>query len=187
MRRILVLICACLAFSVVADAATLADPFALENFQVNLDGRRVTASFELTPGLPDELIERIQSGLPTGLTYQFKLYRDHIRWFDRGLDEASLHVTAMYNAVTREYLINYKFDGKLTESRVVRSLTELGDAMTHFKDLQIFTLGSYPTGRRLLVRARADLGSRTIFSFIPTAVTTDWVESKKFLPPATVP
>lgn len=168
-------------------ASTLADRFDLSNFQVALDGRRVNASFDLTPGLPDELIQRIQSGLPTGLTYQFRLYKDHIRWFDRGLDDASLHVTAMYNAVTRDYLVNYKFDGKLTESRVVRSVNELNQAMTRIRGLTIFTLGSVPTDRRLLVRARADLGSRTIFSFIPTAVTTEWVESKKFLPPPTTP
>jgi len=135
MRRFFALICGCLVISTAAGAATLADQFVLDHFRVKLEGRRVATSFELTPGLPDELIERIQSGLPTGLTYQFKLYRDHIRWFDRGLDEASLHVTAMYNAVTREYLVNYKFDGKLTESRVVRSLNELSDAMTIFRDL----------------------------------------------------
>ena len=93
----------------------------------------------------------------------------------------------MYNAITREYLVNYKFDGKLTESRVVRSLDELNQAMTRLRDLPIFTLGSVPADRRLLVRARADLGSRTIFSFVPTAVTTEWVESKKFLPPPTTP
>jgi len=187
MGRYLAILCGSLTLVGALGAATLSDRFTLDNFQVSLEGRRVSASFDLGPGLPDELIQRIRSGLPTGLTYQFRLYRDHIRWFDRGLDDASLHVIAMYNAVTREYLVNYKFDGKLTESRVVRSTDELKQAMTHFRMLPIFTLGSLPTDRRLLVRARADLGSRTIFSFIPTAVTTDWVESKKFRPPPTTP
>lgn len=163
--------------------ATLADVFELADFQVTLDGRQVSASFRLAPELPEELVERIQSGLPTGLTYEFRLYVDHIRWFDNGIDDARLHVVAMYNASTREYLVNYKSDGKLTDSKVVRTVEALERAMTRFRDVSLFTLGDVDTERRLLLRARADLGSRTIYSFIPTAVTTEWVESKKFRPP----
>lgn len=163
--------------------ATLADVFELADFQVALDGRQVSASFRLVPGLPEELVERIQSGLPTGLTYEFRLYVDHIRWFDNGIDDARMHVVAMYNASTREYLINYKSDGKLTDSKVVRTVEELERSMTRFQGVPLFTLGDVDTERRLLLRARADIGSRTIYSFIPTAVTTEWVESKKFRPP----
>lgn len=166
-----------------AHPATLADVFELADFQVALDGRQVSASFRLVPGLPEELVARIESGLPTGLTYEFRLYIDHIRWFDNGVDDARLQVAAMYNASTREYLINYKSDGKLTDSKVVRTIEELERAMTQFQDVPLFTLGDVDTERRLLLRARADLGSRTIYSFIPTAVTTEWVESKKFRPP----
>ena len=39
-----------------------------------------------------------------------------------------------------------------------------------------------PEGWRLLIIGRAELGSRTVFSFIPTHVTTPWVESNKFRP-----
>lgn len=163
--------------------ATLADAFELADFQLSLDGRQVSASFRLVPGLPEELVERIESGLPTGLTYDFRLYIDHIRWFDNGVDDVQLHVVAMYNASTRDYLVNYKSDGKLTDSKVVRTLEELERVMTRFQRVPLFTLGDVDTERRLLLRARADLGSRTILSFIPTAVTTEWVESKKFRPP----
>lgn len=164
-------------------AVDLGDRFELAGFQVGLDGRRVVTKMTLAPGLPSDLLERIQSGLPTGLRYQFRLYRDHIRWFDNAIDESNLHVVAMYNAVTREYLVNYKFNGKLTESRVVKTTEELEQAMTRFDGLPIFTLSAIPSDWRLLVRARADLGSRIIFGFVPTAVTTEWTESRKFQPP----
>ncbi|MGH9381751.1 MAG: DUF4390 domain-containing protein [Thermoanaerobaculia bacterium] len=182
--RVLAIACLlALAVSTPVRPATLSDVFELAEFQVALDGRQVSASFRLQPGLPEELVARIQSGLPTGLTYEFRLYIDHIRWFDNGIDDARLHVVAMYNASTREYLVNYKFDGKLVDSKVVRSVEELERAMTRFQGVPLFTLGNVRTERRLLLRARADVGSRTIYSFIPTAVTTEWVESKKFRPP----
>jgi hypothetical protein len=32
----------------------------------------------------------------------------------------------------------------------------------------------------MLLRVRAELGTRTVLFFIPTTRTTDWVESRKF-------
>lgn len=183
MRRRLVALALLAAAAAPARPATLADAFELADFQVALTGRQVSASFRLVPGLPDELIARIQSGLPTSLAYDFRLYVDHKRWFDKGLDEARLQVAAMYNRSTRDYLVNYKFNGQLVESRLVRTPEALAEAMTQMRDVPLFTLDDVNTTRRLLVRARADLGSRTIYAFMPTAVTTAWVESAKFRPP----
>jgi len=64
-----------------------------------------------------------------------------------------------------------------------RTPEALAEAMTQMRDVPLFTLDDVNTTRRLLVRARADLGSRTIYAFMPTAVTTAWVESAKFRPP----
>ena len=85
----------------------------------------------------------------------------------------------MYNAVSQEYLVNFKREGKLVESRLVRHLPELEAAMTRFERVPVFRLDDDERGR-LLVKARAELGSRTLLSFIPVNVTTDWAESRKF-------
>lgn len=156
----------------------------VSELQVALDGRRVDLAFVLENGLSDDLFERIQSGLASGFTFRFVLFRDHKRWFDKTLDDTALQVVAMYNAVEREYLVNYKQDGRLIESRVVQDRAELERAMTRFEDFHAFTLGDLDPERRLLIRARAELGSRTIFKLIPTRVTTEWVRSRKFRPPA---
>lgn len=160
----------------------LADP-EIHGLDVTVDGRRVLLAFQLEDGFDREVEERVRSGLPTSFTYELELLRDRKRWLDRPLDRTSLQVIAMFDAVASEYLVNYKLDGKLVESRMVRSLDELRKAMTRFEGLPAFTLDPLPRRWRLLVKARALLGSRTLFYVIPARVTSDWKESDKFWAP----
>ena len=160
-----------------------ADKPHLSELQVALEGRRVEASFELINGFSDKLFERIQTGLASGFTYQFVLTRDQKRWFDNKLDTSTLEVTAMYNAVSRQYLVNFKQDGKLVDSRIALDREELERTMTRFSGLTIFHLDEISPNKRISVRARAELGSKTTLLIIPTRVKTDWVRSRKFRTP----
>lgn len=171
-----------LLLALLVPGAAAADP-RIRGLDVDLDGHRVLLDFRLENGFDRETAERVASGLATTFEYEFELLRDRKRWFDRPLLSASLQVVAMFDAVSQEYLVNYKLDGKLVESRMVRSLDDLRQAMTRFEDLPVFSLASLPHRWRLLVKVRALLGSRTVFSLVPTRVTTDWQESEKFWAP----
>lgn len=145
----------------------------------------ILLSFVLEGAFDDEVRRRIDSGLPTGFRFRLHLTRDRKRWFDNDLASSDLRVVANYNAVTREYLINYMQDGLLVKSRVVRDPDELEHAMTHFERFPVFALSSIPPGskdRRVRVRIRAELGAKTFLLLIPTAITTDWAESPRFRP-----
>jgi len=155
----------------------------MSEVQLILEGLHVAVGFDLLEGLDDQLFERIQTGLPSGFTYEFVLAIDPKRWFDNKVDSSQLQVVAMYNALSQEYLVNYKQDGKLIDSRIARDRDELERAMTHFENLQVFVLGDVSPKRRLHVRARADLGPRTFLLIIPTRSQTDWVTSRKFRAP----
>ena len=173
-----------LAASLLAFATNPSARAHLVDLEVGLDGNQVLVGFELRNGFDDKLLERIQSGLPSGFLYTLELYRDHKRWFDNRLDRTRLSVVAMYNAVSREYLVNYKQNGTLVESRTVREIDELEQAMTTFDSLPVFVLDDLPASWRLLVRLRADLGSKTVLTFIPARISTETVESRKFRPPS---
>lgn len=159
----------------------------LSELQVSLEGRSVEVSFELIDGFSDQLFERIQTGLPSGFTFEFALARDQKRLPDNRIARSTLEVIAMYNAVTREYLINYKQDGKLIDSRIARGREELEAAMTKFEGLTVFHLDDISPEKRLLVRARAELGSKTTLLIIPSRITTDWSRSRNFSAPPTEP
>lgn len=160
---------------------------AIDTVEVAIGNQEIVVSMELQNAFDEELLERLASGLPTELTYRFGLYRDRKRWFDAELAKSTYQVIAMYNAVSREYLVNYKHDGKLTETRVVRDLLELERAMTMLDRVPVFDLVTLQPkvqeaaqGSRLMVRARAELGSGRWLYIFPTTRTTDWVRSRKF-------
>ena len=165
--------------SVAAGVARADEPH-LSAVSVAIDEGRVAVSVRLEDAFDDAMMERIATGLPTGIEYQFRLDRDRKRWFDASLDTSKLEVVAMYNAVTTEYLVNFKLDGKLIESRMVRDRDALEVAMTRIEGLPIFELTGTYGDERLLVRARADLGSKTGFLFLPTRIGTGWHRSRKF-------
>jgi len=152
----------------------------LSDVRVALNAHNVEVSFELREAFSDETLDRIQTGLPTGFSFNFRLDRARKRWFNTSLAECTLQVVAMYNAVTAEYLVNYKLDGELIESRVVRERGDLELALTRFEGVSIFNLDEITEEDRMFVRARADLGSKTNFLFLPTRITTDWFRSRRF-------
>ena len=159
----------------------------LTELQIALEGRSLAVSVQLINGFTDQLLEEIQTGLASGFTYQFVLSRDQALWFEKKLDKSQLEVTSMYNAVTREYLINFKLDGKLIDSRIARNPEELEREMTQISNLKVFQLESTNPNRWLVVRARADIGSKTTMLIIPSRIRTDWVRSRKFYPPSNTP
>jgi hypothetical protein len=152
----------------------------ITGLEASVVGDAVHVSFTLEGAFGGELLERIESGLPTGYLYRLQLLRDRKRWWDHRLVETRVEVLAMFNAVTREYLVNTKQNGKLVESRVARNVEELEAALTRVEELPAFHLGGASRDGRLLVKARAELGARTVFAFIPTSVRTGWAESEKF-------
>lgn len=147
---------------------------------VTVDGNLARVGFRLENAITPRFVERLESGLPTGFLYRLQLLRDRKRWFDRAVEESTLQVFAMYDAATRGYLVNYKLDGKLIESRPVRGLADLERAMTDVEALPAFELQGLPRSWRLLVRVQADIGARTIFGVLPSRIVTDWRESEKF-------
>jgi Domain of unknown function (DUF4390) len=155
----------------------------IADLTVSLDGTQVVASVTLEDAFDRRLAERLESGLPTSILYRFELHKDRKRWYDRRLREATVEAVAMYDAVERRYNLNFKLDGKLVESRAVHDRQALEEGMTRIQGMPVFTLEGLPRGWRLLVKVQAELGSRTILSIIPAAISTDWADSRKFRVP----
>lgn len=155
----------------------------ISEIKIGLDGDRVLVSFDLSDAFDHRLSERVDSGLPTSILYRFELAHDRKRWWDQRLRESTLEVVAMYDAVSRAYTVHYKLNDKLIESRTVRERKGLEEAMTHVERLPVFSVAGLPPEWRLLIKAEAELGSKTILSLIPVTISTDWRESPKFRAP----
>ena len=66
---------------------------------------------------------------------------------------------------------------------MVRELDELEAVMTRIEALPVMSLAGLNPGRMVRLRARAELGSRTLLAIIPSKITTHSVVSRGFLPP----
>lgn len=167
---------------VLTAGAAAGDP-RIRGLQVSVEGERVLAAMTLQDAFDHRLSRRLESGLPTSILYRLELHRDRKRWYDRRLEENTLEVVAVYDAVARSYTVHSKLDGKLVESRTVREIREVQEAMTRIGPLPVFTLARAPGRARLLVKVRAEFGSRNVLSLIPVTVSTDWAESNKIRVP----
>jgi len=148
---------------------------------VAFDESRVLVGFGLRHAFGQHLQDRIEAGLATTIVYEFQLIRERRWWFDRKVNTNRLEVTAKYDALTMEYRLNFMLDGKLMDSRIFQEVGGLERAMTRILDLPAFAL-DLDRREEVTLRVRADLGSRTWFSLVPTRITTDWAESRRFVP-----
>lgn len=148
--------------------------------RVESAGGQLMVDFQLIGAFDAELQRRIDSGLPTALVYEIELLRAHRSFFDKSLAAGELQVIAMYNALTREYLVNFKHDGNLIFSKVVREPAELRKAMTEIVALPAFPVDPEWDEEKLQLRVRAELGTGTAFFFIPHTLRTEWTETAGF-------
>ena len=149
-------------------AATAATAEArLDKLEVQREGRQVLVSIELADAFDEELKAQIESGLATGIEYELQLAKDRKRWWDRPLRTAKLQLVAMYNAVTRDYLVNVKLDDKLIEKSVTGKAAAL----------------RYEGGGRIEMTLRADHQVSLKFTDVPAAAKS---HSSTGAPPAGV-
>jgi hypothetical protein len=173
---------AAMASAVLAASAGLQSPPRISLPTVLQEGSRLLVSVELETGLDERVIEQVESGLATTFDYEIDLLRDRAHWWDDHLTSALVQVTAMYNAVSRDYLVNVKVNGQLMESHLVRTREEMARRMTRIERLPAFQSADLRGRGRYLVRVRALLSPRTSVLLFPSRVATAWRDSSKFRP-----
>ena len=124
-----------------------------------------------------EVIEALQSGLPTSFTYIVEIFRDRPNWFDDGIARARIEVICTFNSVTREYLLNHRRDDRLVRSETFTDLAALERAMTTVDETDLFDIGRRKP-YKLKVRAKADLMRGWLMYVIPWEVSTRWRETR---------
>ena len=160
-----------------AAAAAAPNP-TIENLAATAAHGKVSVRFTLAGAFSNrEMIEALESGLPTSLTYYVEIFRDRPNWFDDSIAEARVEVICTFNSLTREYLLNYRRDRRLVRSESLSDLAELERHMTQISEADFFDIG----GRRpykLKVRVKADLMRGWLMYVIPWEVSSGWKETR---------
>jgi hypothetical protein len=166
-----------LPFLVAASLAAAPTP-TIENLAATAGNGKVSVRFSLAGAFANgEVIEALQSGLPTSFTYVVEIFRDRPNWFDDGIARARIEVICTFNSVTREYLLNYRRDDRLVRSETFTDLGALERSMTTVEERDLFDIGRRKP-YKLKVRAKADLMRGWLMYVIPWEVSTRWQETR---------
>lgn len=140
--------------------------------------QKVSVRFRLTGAFTSpEMVEALQSGLPTSLTYHLEIFRDHPNWFNDSIAKARIEVICTFNALTREYLLNYRRDRHLVRSETFSDLSELEARMTTISEEDFFDIDGWKP-YKLKVRVKADLMRGWLMYVIPWEVSSPWRETR---------
>lgn len=164
-------------FLLLATVPLVAEP-AISKLSAREKDGKIAVSFELTGAFDsDQLNQALESGLPTGFTYHVELVRYRPNWFDSTVAKARIEVICTYDSRTREYLVNYRRDGKLVRSETLNDPVELRRRMANIVEPELFSSGAWKP-YKLRVRVRADLMREFLLNMIPWDVSTEWGETR---------
>jgi hypothetical protein len=158
-------------------SAFAADP-EITNLSATAVNSKVSVHFTLANAFENgEMVQALQSGLPTSFTYEVEIFRDRPNWFDESIDRLRIEVICTLNSVTREYLLNYRRDRRLVRSETFSDLAALQKAMTNIDERDLFDIGKRRP-YKIKVRVRADLMRSWRFYVVPWEITTRWRETR---------
>lgn len=150
----------------------------IQNLTATAAAQKVSVRFTLDGVFKSgEMVEALQSGLPTSFTYVVEIFRDRPNWFDDEIAQARVEVICTFNSVTREYLLNYRRDRKLVRSETFTDLASLERSMTRIEEVDLFDIGRRKP-YKLKVRVKADLMRGWLMYVIPWEVSTRWRETR---------
>lgn len=155
-----------------------ADEPKIEGLEAIADNGKVSVRFSLVNGLANgEMVEALESGLPTSFTYIVQIFRDRPNWFDDNVARVRIEVICTFNSVTREYLLNYRREGKLVRSETFTDFPTLVARMTNIEERDLFEIGRR-RHFKLKVRVKADLMRGWLLYVVPWEVSTRWRETR---------
>lgn len=141
----------------------------------------------LRNGFSDQLVEAIQSGVPTTFTYYLDLYRRRELWWDALVASRVIKNSVKYDLLKKEYHFTRSFNGTVDE-RTTKSLEELESWMSELENVPLTRYHSLIPQDRYYVRVKAELKTTKLFfplnyifffvSFLDQK--TGWYESPVF-------
>ena len=150
----------------------------IENLSALSAGGKVSVRFAVEGAFRNgELVEALQSGVPTSFTYFVEIFRDRPWWLDADVGRTRIEVICTFNSVTSEYLLNYRRDRHLVRSETFTDLPALVQRMTVIDEPDLFDVGQRKA-YKMKVRVKADLMRGWLAYVIPWEVSTRWRETR---------
>ena len=130
------------------------------------DGK-VLVSFELSDGFTDDVLDVIQSGLPTKFSYDVELRHGSAAWFDRTIAAVTASATVRFDNLTRRYQMSRTLDGRVEDARPTEDREAVRRWMTRFDHIPLSMTSALEANGEYYVRVRAHTRPRNTWFFWP--------------------
>ncbi len=141
----------------------------------------------LQGGFPQELLEAVESGIPTTITFYMKLYRRRGIWFDEEVLSKTIKHIVKYDALKKEYRVS-EINGLFSSIKVTRNRPTMVQWMSEIDGQPLIPFHLLQPGEEYYVRVMADMKavkSPFPLSYIPFLASlwdtgTPWAVSNPF-------
>ncbi len=171
-----------LLLSAIAVGTTLAGGPTIEGLEVERDGGRVLVSFGIGGAFSDDLLERLQAGLPLEFrhTVEVQARRTVPFWFAKVIGKATVIDRVEYETLTRRYHLSREVviarrgrrgsptTGLVEES--TESLDRVREFMTTVDELFVIDLLDVNRRSGLRLRVESSVGRRYVMLIFPSTV-----------------
>jgi len=152
----------------------LADEPRLDNIIVTNTRDDLLLYLTAKSAFPKDIIEAVQSGVPTTFTFYINLYRVRGLWLDKRVRDIKLSHTVKYDTLKNEYVVTRSWESN--RPLTVKTIEEAKQLMSEVDSLVIVPLSQLNKGEQYQIRAKAELDRMTLVLFFLSFwdVETDW-------------
>ena len=190
MSRVFLLCCAIALFFTLGSLAPSAwgqQQPSLHELTVTHTDQEVLLYSSLTGGFPQEIVEAIESGIPTTITFYMRLYRKRGIWFDEEVLSKTIKHIVKYNALKKEYRVS-EINGLFSSIKVTKHRPTMVQWMSDIDGQPLIPFHLLQLGEAYYVKVMADLKavkSPFPLSYIPFLASfwdtgTPWAVSNPF-------
>ena len=163
-----------LLLSFLSPAVVSAREAEVTDLRTDLSGDRYLVTFRIDGAFPEEVEERIASGLETRFRHRIRVYRKRTGWFDKVLWETVATTTVNYDSLTSQYTLTRFLDGQLRDTSFTGDPEEMRRWMTVLEGIPVGGIEDLAGEGKYFVRVKSNLRSRFFLFFIPVNWNTKW-------------
>lgn len=161
-------------------------PF-LHDLIITYTDQEVLLYSRLQEGFPQDLLEAVNSGIPTTITYYMKLFRKRGMWFDEEVLSKIIKHVVKYDALKKQYRVS-EINGLFSSIKVTKQQATMVQWMSEIDGQPLIPFHLLQPGEAYYVKVMADLkavNSPFPLSHIPFLTSlwdtgTSWAVSNAF-------
>ena len=159
----------------------------LHELTVTHTDQEVLLYSSLAGGFPQEILEAVESGIPTTITFYMRLYRRRGIWFDEEVLSKTIKHIVKYDALKKEYRVS-EINGLFSSIKVTKHQPTMVQWMSDIEGQPLIPFHLLQPGEEYYVKVMADLKAvKSLFplSYIPSLASlwdtgTPWAASHPF-------